>query len=279
MQKGNSAGNDISWGWRHLSWGTDMLAGTVSDKEQMFTLEGTLHRPKRWDARSSNIWMCERSPKAVKAPVLSRAVSTHNWYRVLWILSFGGGSMKSKSSRFSTFRDFSNRTVLPRFVLWISGIVVSSISFLKAVSVYNLLQCDACCHSLLSPVAKHDKIEWSTCFAFKEKQAGLLKITILYKMMQASGYTMPEIKRPCLFCNATWNIWTFKSLFQPSASREYYCKDITDSLCVQKDNKGHEVDLYQVVPGPVLPALPLRWLDAAWLHGKTCRASIPILGL
>ena len=48
--------------------------------------------------------------------------------------------MKSKSSKFSTFSDFSSSTVLPKLVRCISGIVVSSISFLKAVSVYNLLQ-------------------------------------------------------------------------------------------------------------------------------------------
>ena len=33
------------------------------------------------------------------------------------------------------------------------------------------------------------------------------------------------------------------------------------------------------VPGPVRPARPERWLQAAWLQGNTCRASMPILGL
>ena len=35
----------------------------------------------------------------------------------------------------------------------------------------------------------------------------------------------------------------------------------------------------QAVPAPVRPARPLRWLQPAWLQGKTVKASMPILGL
>ncbi|RHN67197.1 hypothetical protein MtrunA17_Chr3g0100141 [Medicago truncatula] len=56
-------------------------------------------------------------PSSVNLPALLRAPNIHNWYIELRILSCGGGSMKSKSSKFSTLRDFSNKTTLPRLVL------------------------------------------------------------------------------------------------------------------------------------------------------------------
>lgn len=40
--------------------------------------------------------------------------------------------------------------------------------------------------------------------------------------------------------------------------------------------KAASVKRRQQVPGPVRPALPLRWLAAARLSGYTCSASIPI---
>ncbi len=43
--------------------------------------------------------------------------------------------MKSNSSKFFTPSDLSNKTVLAKFVRWISGIVLANISFLYADSV------------------------------------------------------------------------------------------------------------------------------------------------
>ena len=76
-------------------------------------------------------------PTFVSAPVLSNAPRIQSWYMLLLIFSCGGGSIKSNSSRFSTPRLFSNRTTLPRFVRWISGIWLTRSSRLNAVSVYS----------------------------------------------------------------------------------------------------------------------------------------------
>mmetsp|Transcript_18673 Transcript_18673/g.46477 ORF Transcript_18673/g.46477 Transcript_18673/m.46477 type:complete len:205 (-) Transcript_18673:1709-2323(-) len=75
------------------------------------------------------------APILVSPPVLSRAPRIHNWYMLFRMLSCGGGSMKSKSSRLSTLSDLSSSTTLPRLVRWISGTVMLSISCLKAISV------------------------------------------------------------------------------------------------------------------------------------------------
>lgn len=64
------------------------------------------------------------------SPVLSRAPRIQSWYMELSMLSSGGGSMKWKRSKSCTPRDFKSRTTLARLVLWISGMVVVSISFL-----------------------------------------------------------------------------------------------------------------------------------------------------
>lgn len=45
--------------------------------------------------------------------------------------------MKSNSSKFLTPSDFNKRTVLAKFVRWISGIVLENISLRYAISVYN----------------------------------------------------------------------------------------------------------------------------------------------
>lgn len=74
----------------------------------------------------------------VVSPVLSRAPKIHSWYMEFSMLSSGGGSMKWKSRRSCTPSDLSSSTTLARLVRWISGIVVVSISFLKALWVYNL---------------------------------------------------------------------------------------------------------------------------------------------
>ena len=86
-----------------------------------------------------------RSPSGVRAPVLSRAPSTHNWYMVCRMLSRGGGSMKAKSSRLSTRRLFSSSTTFPRLVRWISGTLADSISARKADSVKRRQQVPAAC--------------------------------------------------------------------------------------------------------------------------------------
>mmetsp|Transcript_24293 Transcript_24293/g.76458 ORF Transcript_24293/g.76458 Transcript_24293/m.76458 type:complete len:208 (-) Transcript_24293:971-1594(-) len=67
-------------------------------------------------------------PMGVSAPVLSSAPRIQSWYMLLRMLSCGGGSMKSNSSRFSMPRDLSSSTTLPRLVRWISGTVFCSIS-------------------------------------------------------------------------------------------------------------------------------------------------------
>lgn len=64
------------------------------------------------------------------SPVLSRAPKIHSWYMEFSMLSSGGGSMKWKRSKSWTPKDFNNNTTLARLVLWISGMVVVSISFL-----------------------------------------------------------------------------------------------------------------------------------------------------
>src|SRR5689334_13636900 len=56
-------------------------------------------------------------PSPVKFPELSNAPNTHNWYIELRILSCGGGSMKSKSSKFAIPSDFKSNTTFPKFVL------------------------------------------------------------------------------------------------------------------------------------------------------------------
>lgn len=71
-------------------------------------------------------------------PVLSKAPKIQSWYMELSMLSSGGGSMKWKRSKSWTPRDFNSRTTLAKLVLWISGMVVVSISFLKALWVYSL---------------------------------------------------------------------------------------------------------------------------------------------
>ena len=50
----------------------------------------------------------------------------------------GGGSIKSKFIRSFIPIAFKSKTVFAKFVLYISGIEVGSISFLNASSVYNL---------------------------------------------------------------------------------------------------------------------------------------------
>lgn len=59
---------------------------------------------------------------------------THSWCMLLRMLSLGGGSMKSNSSRLSTLRLFSRSTTLDRLVRWISGTLLTNISCLKADS-------------------------------------------------------------------------------------------------------------------------------------------------
>lgn len=51
--------------------------------------------------------------------------------------SIGGGSMKSKDSKSLIPIALSDRIVLAKFVLWISGTAVGSISSLYARSVYS----------------------------------------------------------------------------------------------------------------------------------------------
>ena len=55
-------------------------------------------------------------PSFVNPPTLSSAPRIHNWYMEFKMFSFGGGSMKSKSNRFSILSDFKSKTTLPRFV-------------------------------------------------------------------------------------------------------------------------------------------------------------------
>ena len=56
------------------------------------------------------------APIRVKPPVLSSAPRIHSWYMLFRMLSCGGGSIKSKSRRFSTLRDLRSSTTLPRLV-------------------------------------------------------------------------------------------------------------------------------------------------------------------
>ena len=56
-------------------------------------------------------------PSSVKAPVLSSAPRIHNMYIELSKLSYGGGSIKSNSRRFSTLSDLRSRTTFERLVL------------------------------------------------------------------------------------------------------------------------------------------------------------------
>ncbi|KAI5293328.1 hypothetical protein KEM52_005645 [Ascosphaera acerosa] len=78
-----------------------------------------------------------RRPSPVSSPRLSTAPSAHRSNSDVVIVSCGGGSMKSKSSRSLTPSDFSSSTVFARFVRWISGIVWMYSSFLNAASVYR----------------------------------------------------------------------------------------------------------------------------------------------
>mmetsp|Transcript_96090 Transcript_96090/g.255296 ORF Transcript_96090/g.255296 Transcript_96090/m.255296 type:complete len:203 (+) Transcript_96090:504-1112(+) len=76
-------------------------------------------------------------PVGVMSPRLSRAPSIQSWNMEFRMVSCGGGSMKPNSRRFLTPMDFSRSTTLERFVLWISGIVIASISVKYAFSVYK----------------------------------------------------------------------------------------------------------------------------------------------
>lgn len=77
-------------------------------------------------------------PNSVRFPVLSKAPKIQSWYIEFSIVSYGGGSIKSNSSKLSTLRDFKSSTTLDKLVLYISGILFSNISLLNTESVYNL---------------------------------------------------------------------------------------------------------------------------------------------
>mmetsp|Transcript_4639 Transcript_4639/g.9329 ORF Transcript_4639/g.9329 Transcript_4639/m.9329 type:complete len:204 (-) Transcript_4639:1138-1749(-) len=76
-------------------------------------------------------------PIFVRLPVLSNAPSTHNWYKLDSSVAWGGGDMKSKSSKFSTPRLFRSKTTFERFVLCISGTLLAISSSLYCLSVYR----------------------------------------------------------------------------------------------------------------------------------------------
>mmetsp|Transcript_13649 Transcript_13649/g.58300 ORF Transcript_13649/g.58300 Transcript_13649/m.58300 type:complete len:267 (+) Transcript_13649:1323-2123(+) len=77
------------------------------------------------------------APKEVSSPAFPKAPSTQSWYIEFRMFSRGGGSMKSKSSKFSTLSDLRRSTTLPKFVRWISGTVFASSSFWKLHAVYR----------------------------------------------------------------------------------------------------------------------------------------------
>lgn len=78
-----------------------------------------------------------RRPSFVNSPLSFNAANAYNNSNALIRVSAGGLSIKSKSIRLLIPRDFNRRTTMPRFVRWISGMVLSSSSFAKAHLVYS----------------------------------------------------------------------------------------------------------------------------------------------
>lgn len=73
-----------------------------------------------------------RLPSFVNSPLSFNAPNAYSNSSARMSVSPGGGSMNSNSIKLLIPRDLSIKTVMPRFVRWISGIVFSSSSFPKA---------------------------------------------------------------------------------------------------------------------------------------------------
>jgi ATP-dependent RNA helicase DHX8/PRP22 len=76
-------------------------------------------------------------PRRVRRPSSSSADNAYRPSKAVSIVCAGGGSIKSKLSKSLTPIALSWRIVDDRFVRWISGIELGSISFLYAASVYR----------------------------------------------------------------------------------------------------------------------------------------------
>ena len=74
-------------------------------------------------------------PNFVSSPLWFRAPRAYNCSSASTRVSWGGGSMKSKWMRSLIPKLFNSNTTFPKLVLWISGIVLSSSSFLYAQAV------------------------------------------------------------------------------------------------------------------------------------------------
>ena len=79
-----------------------------------------------------------RRPSFVRSPLSLSEPSAYSVSRARTIISCGGGSRKSKFTKLFMPMDFSSSTTDPRFVRYISGIVLSSSSCWKDHAVYSL---------------------------------------------------------------------------------------------------------------------------------------------
>ena len=77
-------------------------------------------------------------PSLVSNPSSSSAPKLYNCSNDVTSVAAGGESMKSKFSKSFIPIAFIVNTVMLKFVRWISGTEVGSISFLNALSVYSL---------------------------------------------------------------------------------------------------------------------------------------------
>ncbi|KAG7243197.1 hypothetical protein INR49_016002 [Caranx melampygus] len=105
------------------------LSGRAARPQKNLFQPMSYYSPKRAGVRLGVMGACSLLP-GVQIFNALRAPRIQSWYMELSMLSSGGGSMKWKRSKSWTPRDFSSRTTLARLVLWISGMVVVSISFL-----------------------------------------------------------------------------------------------------------------------------------------------------